>query len=261
MRIKWVLLCPECYPNLHDAKPHYVDAELTDTLSVVTTCPKGHEVRLLNQMEKFEIFLGMGAKALMDSYFLESLVYCSIAKEDLYSFALKCMTQNNEASLDNYKSLKKLQKNSERILGAFSILYFYHFGSMEEAKEKTKTLLEKVLNQNLQELRNKCMHQGYIPRKKEAEDYAMNAYEIVETVIRTLKGKEEFQKNILALVGKTLEDQKKEEHDITIKEIYCYNPTYCLYKLDPLLPLEHPKSFQDAYNEFKEKMRNVETVK
>ena len=144
------------------------------------TCIKGHKAKTVIDNINFEILFEYGINAIVDGYYRESVSSLTSAMERYFEFFIKTVlrTSKNDFELIN-KSWKKISSQSERQLGAYIMLYIQVFG--EEPL---------LLNPNSEiPFRNKVIHKGYIPTKKETIKFGNSVMKIIEQSLLKLKNK------------------------------------------------------------------------
>jgi len=139
--------------------PSYV--ELRDDGRYEFLCPQGHKTITVLQQQKFEILFEIGAYALIDGYYRESVASFTASLERFYEFFLLAKAFQNKMGDKVFDSSWKLiSAQSERQLGAFIFSYTEQFLKPPE-----------LLNQNKVRFRNSVIHKGTIPSREEALDY------------------------------------------------------------------------------------------
>jgi hypothetical protein len=159
-------------------------AELTETWELQFTCFFGHEVIFELHQHKFQILFEMGLQALVEGYTREAVSNIASAIERFYEFSILVFCNKLEISHKTFESAwKQMKKLSERQLGAYHMLYIACF------KHPTKYLDDGLVN-----LRNRVIHNGYIPSYGEALKYTEEVFEYMSSKIVELR--ENFKHNI-----------------------------------------------------------------
>lgn len=141
------------------------------------TCPYGHTTTTILQQQKFEILFEIGAHALIDGYYRESISSFSSSLERFYEFSVRALLFNSQKSDDAFKSCwKHVARQSERQLGAFIMLWASYFGSPPA-----------LLSNNLISFRNDVIHKGTIPSKQEAISFGTSTLNALQENIHILQ--------------------------------------------------------------------------
>ena len=152
--------------------PSYV--ELRNDGRYEFICSQGHKTITILQQQKFEVLYEIGAYALIDGYYRESIASFTSALERFYEFFLLVKSLQNKIDTHIFNSAWKLiSSQSERQLGAFIFSYTEQF-----SKQPT------LLSQNNIAFRNSVIHKGTIPTKNEALDYGQAILNVVTPLLR-----------------------------------------------------------------------------
>ncbi|MDQ0269918.1 hypothetical protein [Cytobacillus purgationiresistens] len=182
--MKFIYPCKECVTT-ENYSMNSID--MNDTGDYTFECNYGHTSNLTIYDEKFSILYDMGALALFDGYYREAVSSFAASLERFYEFFIKVLIDKNDVPFAEYeKTWKLVSKQSERQIGAFYFLYVTEFTKAPP----------KIPNQEV-EFRNKVIHKGYIPSKKEAYSYAKFIFEYIKELMLLLV---DHQKNILNVV-------------------------------------------------------------
>lgn len=136
-------------------------------------CPHGHKQVTIVQALRFEILFDFGTLALRDGYFREAVTSFAAALERSFELYIKTVVSGDDRSKDKLREAWKLiGHQSERQLGAFSVLYLVQTGQAWTH-----------LPDGLAKLRNDCVHKGYQPTRAETESYGEKALDAIWRVI------------------------------------------------------------------------------
>jgi hypothetical protein len=177
------------------------------------TCLKGHKAKTVIDNINFEILFEYGLNAIVDGYYRESVSSLTSAMERYFEFFIKTILRASKIDFDLIdKSWKKISNQSERQLGAYIMLYLKSFG--EEPL---------LLNPNSEiPFRNKVIHKGYIPTKKETIKFGNSVMKIIEESLLKLKSKypsESFETfENYGYRKKATEDIEKSEKETEIEQ-------------------------------------------
>ncbi len=154
--MKIFTFCMECHKELGHPSFEPIVTDYYEEASAFIECSRGHKSAVLLQSQKFEILLESGANALIEGYTLEAASSLSSAYERFFEFAITVFCKKSKVPKECIdETFKQVSKQSERQIGAFLFLHLLVFG--EHYK----------LNNKIPELRNKVIHQGYIPTPDE----------------------------------------------------------------------------------------------
>ncbi|MGI4823629.1 MAG: hypothetical protein ACRYFV_20660 [Janthinobacterium lividum] len=175
--------CIECV-SAGDNTPYWADSRpVSDSLIYDVTCPKGHKTEILLAAYKFELLFESGVVGLRAGYYREAVSSFATALERFYEFSIiffiidkfdpKPTGHFDENAVQKFLKLWKIPlKFSERQIGAFYALYFNEFDELpvlfDEAFSKS---LKHIIVKNPVNLRNRVVHEGYIPTYEEAIQY------------------------------------------------------------------------------------------
>lgn len=138
-------------------------------------CPSGHQTLTVLQEPKREVLFELGMNALVDGYRREAVTSFASCLENFFEFCifqLSLYKGVDRASLE--AGWRCMAKQSERQLGVFVMLWLNYFGSAPT-----------LLSDKSRSLRNRVVHQGYIPELDEAMAFGD---EIATCIARNLRG-------------------------------------------------------------------------
>lgn len=138
---------------------------MTDDGYVVVRCERGHDGALVYDARRHQLLLESAVHALFDRYEREAISGFAAALERSHEFFVRVVCRTRNMSPDTFeKTWKNLGKQSERQLGCFMIIYALDVGEPY------------MTDQKMTELRNRVIHQGYIPSEKEAWDFGNHVF-------------------------------------------------------------------------------------
>lgn len=123
-------------------------------------CDKGHKHRFLLQLELYELLFEQATFCIDDGYYREAIGTYHAALERYFEYVIEILWLNNDTASDFENLWKRIQKQSERQLGAYYLIWQTTF------KENPI-----FIDENKIKLRNKVVHQGHLATKSEAEEY------------------------------------------------------------------------------------------
>ncbi len=174
-------------------RPSLLLGEVSDNGIIFVTCPEGHRSAVLFKIWKHELLFTSGAMALFDEYINEAVLSFAVALERAYEFYIRVICRKRNLTMDIFESTwKTVARQSERQLGAFCFLFAL----------ETNTSFN--LSNNITEFRNKVIHKGYIPPKKDVYDFAEAIFNTIRFIIEKLL--------------ETAEDSVKEENKAIIEK-------------------------------------------
>jgi hypothetical protein len=140
-------------------------------------CSRGHKSAVLLQSQKFEILLESAANALIEGYTLEAASSLSSAYERFFEFAINVFCKKSKVPKEAIdETFEQVSKQSERQIGAFLFLHLLVFGK------------HYPLNKKIPELRNRVIHQGYIPTPDEVIKLGELIYQEILAITNLLSG-------------------------------------------------------------------------
>ena len=171
-------LCSQCATDMPGAETK-VYVELNDALLFDTKCPRGHPILQTLETTRFSLLFDFGIAAMSDGYFREAVSSFAAAVERLHEFSIRVICKRRGVSIDMFdKGWKDIASQSERQLGAFSMLY------LSQAKCPPSLIDSKF--------RNKVIHKGYLPNAIETFKYAKevhdNMLQILMYICENLQG-------------------------------------------------------------------------
>lgn len=170
------VVCGECWQKNSPVAPEFVFGDLHDSGIVYVTCSQDHRSAVIIQNHKFELLFESGALALLDGHEKEAVSSFAAALERFYEFYIYVIMLKHGIEVEKTnEAWKGVAKQSERQLGAFCFLYFLENKSPYE------------LPNHVSELRNKVIHQGYIPTTDEVKKYAETILNKIETISSALR--------------------------------------------------------------------------
>ena len=159
--------CPVCSES--EARP--VSLRLDENGVALGTCQADHVFAVVSEHEPYEILFDAGAIALIDDYPREAVLDFIGARESFIEYFNRINTRLRwdagfppeggwvETMRDEYENTwKRVSRQSERQLGAFCYLHLLFFG------------VAYVIDEAAVALRNRVVHQGYVPSNDEAKE-------------------------------------------------------------------------------------------
>jgi hypothetical protein len=153
-----------------------VQGELDDNGLVQIECPKGHRSAVIIDLRRYEILLRSGAKALLQGFASEAIFAIAAALERTYEFYIRVICRHRNVHPEQIEAAwKGIARQSERQLGAFSILYLLEMG---EALP--------MLANSITEMRNDVIHRGHIATEAEALKYGREVFHRIRQIEASL---------------------------------------------------------------------------
>jgi hypothetical protein len=165
---------------------------MTDHGYIEVTCGEGHKTTVIYDERKFELLFQSACHTLNAGYEREAVSGFATSLEQLYEFFIRVVCRKTKLTADIFeKTWKQIARQSERQFGCFLMLYSINRGKSFD------------VNQKQIEFRNRVIHQGYIPKRKEAFSFGKDAWRIKRSVYKFLERK--FPKELKA----EIEDELK----------------------------------------------------
>ena len=167
--------CPVCHAE--------TAVEYADTGIHAHRCRCGLPYAVYLRQHKFETLFDFGTRALSDGYAREAAANFASALERCFEFYLRAavLERGGGPSPEWVQALdatwKQVDRQSERQLGAFALLYLTRQGQPPDF------LTPQALGSDF---RNRVVHRGYIPSREEALGYAEGVFRIIERVLAEL---------------------------------------------------------------------------
>lgn len=173
------LICMACFQEKGKPDTTTYPADLLDEGIANFECRFGHKSRYMIQAFKFEILAEVAVTAIADGYYREAVTSFTSALERFYEFYAKILLKSKGIEKDQIDAFwKRLARQSERQFGAFNMVYL-----IEEEKPPN------VLSDTEVSFRNKVIHQGRVPTRKEAVEYGQKVVDVINEALETIKTK------------------------------------------------------------------------
>jgi len=168
--------CMECHKEFGHPSFEPIIADYYEDAVAFIECSRGHKSALLLQSQKFEILLESAANALLEGYTIEAASSLSAAYERFFEFSINVLCKKNDITKQALEeTFKQVSKQSERQIGGFLFLHLISFGTHYS------------LNKKIPKLRNKVIHQGYIPTPEEVIALGELIYQEIYSITQLLK--------------------------------------------------------------------------
>ncbi|HQV26101.1 MAG TPA: hypothetical protein PLS76_10210 [Acinetobacter sp.] len=186
--MKVFTMCMECQKELGHPSFEPIIADYYEEALAFIECSRGHKSAILLQSQKFEVLLESAANALIEGYTLEAASSLSSAYERFFEFAINVFCKKSNISKEALaETYRQVSKQSERQIGGFLFLYLIVFGKSYS------------LNKKIPELRNRVIHQGYIPTPQEVLELGELVYQEILNITKLMSSdlEDEMQKIIM----------------------------------------------------------------
>jgi hypothetical protein len=168
--------CMECQKEFGHPSFEPIIADYYEEGVAYIDCSRGHKSAVLLQNQKFEILLESAANALLEGYTIEAASTLSAAYERFFEFSINVLCKKNSITKQALEeTFKQVSKQSERQVGGFLFLHLISFGTHYSLSKK------------IPELRNKIIHQGYIPTPEEVIAFGELIYQEIYLITQLLK--------------------------------------------------------------------------
>ena len=231
--MKIFAMCMECQKELGHPSFEPIIADYYDDSLAHIECSRGHKSAILLQSQKFEVLLESAANALLEGYTLEAASSLSSAYERFFEFAINVFCKKSAIAKDALEeTFQQVAKQSERQVGGFLFLHLIVFGT------------HYTLNKKIPALRNRVIHQGYIPTPEEVIKLGELVYQEILSITKLIKANlaNEMQSVIMESLQTRSEKIPKETPRATTTGTMFFS----------LGMAEQKESFQEALSTYKE---------
>ena len=239
------LFCPRCAYEATKNFDGYAVLEVPVPLSRLSDddqyevhCNKGHVSRVILDNIKFELLFEMGLNAIIDGYPREAVSSFASALERFYEFYWRVVMRHFDISKDQVNATwKPLSKFSERQVGAY----------VTAATILTKKV-PTLLNANKEvPVRNRVIHNGYIPTSEEAISFGDVVMGLVNNDIEQLRlhANDALESTYKELSPRDYEVSSDEEDSVIVG---CVNILTAIDVMHP--PKEDDKRVGSVENQF-----------
>ena len=184
MRSVFAVPCSKCKPTVVRGIPHsavmatpYLNGPFYDL-----TCPAGHYVRVLLGNPKHEILFQMAAYSILDDNYRDAVATFGSSLEEFWEFAVQCIAASEGVEPLPVPRVKGGGRK-ERFERAWREVF------KPEAPGTPQPPEPPVLTAEDYEIRNRVLHEGYVPTKKEAFDFGDKVLVRVAPAMQTLRWK------------------------------------------------------------------------
>jgi hypothetical protein len=163
--------------ELHAVYLHEMDAADVHSGKLTLRCAQGHTTDVTLPIPLFELLFDIGCGALLDGYAREAVTTFASSFERFAEFTCRFLLARRRVSFEGVDAWwNEVRKQSERQLGSFVALWIADFRSPPP-----------MLSPKQVELRNNCVHNGYIPTEGKATAYGEGVLRSVVEGIVTLR--------------------------------------------------------------------------
>lgn len=142
-------------------------------------CPEGHRSKTVLRTPKHEVLFTIASNALLDGYLRDAVASFAASLERFYEFVVRVICRSKSISQQDFeKCWKSISKQSERQLGAFTMLWFVEMGHSPD-----------LLSNKMVELRNQVIHQGKVPTYQECAKFGQAVIDVISPIERKLLNK------------------------------------------------------------------------
>ena len=139
-------------------------------------CPEGHQSLTVLRTPKHEVLFTIASNALLDGYLRDAVASFAASLERFYEFAIRVICREKGISQQEFeKCWKSISKQSERQLGAFTMLWFVEMGDPPN-----------LLSNKMVELRNQVIHQGKIPTYQNCIEFGQAVIDVISPIERKM---------------------------------------------------------------------------
>ena len=183
------MTCPVC--SFEEQKVFTVRLKQQNDCVYTVNCPKGHEFKINILYHPFQKLFEIAVYAIADGYLREAVGSFAASYERFMELFIRvvCKKRGLDAGkLD--QTWKLMSRLSERQLGAFIFTHLMEF------EEQPKTLREPAIK-----LRNRVIHQGYIPTENEAIEYGNDVMDCITSVLERVIKSSDHQKVLIGAIN------------------------------------------------------------
>lgn len=179
-RLRIEINCNVCSRDNPEGEPSFVEysrlCSVRDDGIYEFECPEGHRAITVLRTPKHEILFAIASNALLDGYLRESIASFAASLERFYEFVIRviCLAKSMPQQ-DIEKWWKSVSKQSERQLGAFTMLWFVEMGTPPD-----------LLSNKMVELRNQVIHQGKVPTYQECIKFGQAVIDVISPIERKM---------------------------------------------------------------------------
>ncbi|MDC6266644.1 hypothetical protein [Lysinibacillus fusiformis] len=175
--MKISLICCECMQGDTKQVPKY-EFTLKDDNVYLIECENGHKSVVTIAVHKFELLFEMGVNAFQEGYYREAVANFAASLERFYEFSIEFFVYKH-LGIEKYDTFyspglylgawKQIKNQSERQLGAYTMLYFTVFNKVPD-----------LLKSNDIAFRNDVIHKGYFPDEAKTLNYMENVFKLIQ---------------------------------------------------------------------------------
>jgi hypothetical protein len=160
-----------------------VDIEITNSNILRFKCPEGHKYIVSLQTHRHHILFNYALSSYLTKNYHSAVSIAAVTIERAREFYINCKlnkisTDLNDDLIDEgFKEMWQRLNTTERQFGAFMSLYFMHEQSLPVDLDKVPSNKHNATN-----LRNRVVHNGYIPNSEECLSYLNVAFEYVKDI-------------------------------------------------------------------------------
>ena len=155
--------------KFENREPSVRHVDLRDDGIYTVEWDKSRSTTTILNNPKFSLLAEMSVEAFCDSYYGEALLTCASALDAYFDFHIEVLNRAAGAQKEDVETLLKLtSKQAERRLGAFL--------AVEVSLGKRQPI---YIKNSMVELRNKVVHQGYLPSRDEALGYIQHITDFI----------------------------------------------------------------------------------
>ncbi len=181
--MRLLMHCPHCEPG-DESFPAEVPPKNDCVYQL--KCPKGHIFDVNVLVHRFERLFRTALSALIDEYYRESIGSFAASYERFIELFVRVVMNARDVDKGSTaQSWKSISRQSERQLGAFTMLYTLQFRRPPER-----------FPDDLVQLRNKVVHQGYYPDREECLSYGEAVLKCIRTALDAISESRELRSEL-----------------------------------------------------------------
>lgn len=193
--MKLTVYCLDCMGATQ--LPDGVIVDVDDAGYYEITCRNGHQQRYVQLMPKWELLFDASLYALQHTDYHSAVTHASTSQDAFYAFCIAVVLRAAGVSDQERERVRAKTKLAERRLGAMHLAY-----------AMTKKTAFSHDSQKRTELRNRVVHDGYLPTRKKAFDYVEGTYNALTDAMVALKAT--FPAHVESELMARLEERRQE---------------------------------------------------
>lgn len=184
MALKVIQTCPQCLNQINESNSSWLNAtyamEAGNEDTFEFTCANGHKNTFFLNVPRFSLHFENGLEAYLNENYIEAFMsFYSALEEYRLEFAKSYLHMFCDVPYGVVTDqFKEISKQSERIYGAYISAYLGYFKRPVDITQSKN--FYPILSNKTVKLRNKIVHKGHYPFKKEVEKHGYLIYQHIK---------------------------------------------------------------------------------